>query len=34
VLHGDGSYERLSPGEREPVSAQETMLQLLASPSG
>ena len=34
VLHGDGSYERLVPGEREPVSAQETFLQLLAVPSG
>jgi polyphosphate kinase len=32
VLHGDGSYERLAPGEQEPVSAQETLLQLLASP--
>jgi polyphosphate kinase len=34
VLHGDGSYERLEPGDREPVSAQETLLQLLAQPSG
>ena len=34
VLHGDGSYERLTPGEREPVSAQETFLQLLAVSSG
>jgi polyphosphate kinase len=25
VLHGDGSYERLVPGDREPVSAQETL---------
>ena len=33
VLHGDGSYERLVPGDREPVSAQDTLLQLLASPS-
>jgi polyphosphate kinase len=32
VLHGDGSYERLAPGEREPVSAQDTFLQLLAPP--
>jgi len=32
ILHGDGSYERLTPGEREPVSAQDTFLQLLASP--
>jgi polyphosphate kinase len=31
VLHGDGSYERLVPGDREPVSAQDTLLQLLAS---
>ena len=29
-LHGDGSYERLIPGDREPVSAQETFLQILA----
>ena len=34
VLHGDGSYERLTPGDREPLSAQETFLQLLAMPSG
>ena len=34
LLHGDGSYERLSPGDREPVSAQDTFLQLLAMPSG
>jgi len=32
VLHGDGSYERLQPGDREPVSAQETFLKLLATP--
>ena len=34
VLHGDGSYERLVPGEVEPASAQETLLQLLALPTG
>ena len=34
MLHGDGSYERLTPGDREPVSAQETFLQLLATSSG
>ena len=34
VLHGDGSYERLQPGDREAVSAQETLLQLFALPSG
>jgi polyphosphate kinase len=34
LLHGDGSYERLTAGDREPVSAQETFLQLLAMPSG
>ena len=33
VLHGDGSYERLAPGDREPVSAQETFLQILAMGS-
>lgn len=33
VLHGDGSYERLQPGGNAPVSAQETFLKLLASPS-
>jgi polyphosphate kinase len=32
VLHGDGSYERLASGDQEPVSAQDTLLQLLASP--
>jgi polyphosphate kinase len=30
VLHGDGSYERLVPGDREPVSAQETLHHQLA----
>jgi len=34
VLHGDGSYERLQPGNREPVSAQDTFLKLLATPIG
>lgn len=32
VLHGDGSYERQTPGENERISAQETFLSLLASP--
>lgn len=31
-LHSDGSYERLRPGSDEPVSAQETFLELLAIP--
>ncbi len=31
VLHGDGSYERLSPGDAEPVSAQERFLELLSA---
>ena len=34
LLHGDGSYEHLTAGDREPVSAQETFLQLLAMQSG
>jgi polyphosphate kinase len=34
LLHGDGSYERLTPGSDEPVSAQETFLELLAQQSG
>jgi polyphosphate kinase len=34
ILHGDGSYERLSPAEAEQVSAQDTFLQMLAMPSG
>jgi polyphosphate kinase len=34
LLHGDGSYERLTPGRDEPVSAQETFLELLAQPAG
>ena len=34
VLHGDGSYERLSPAEgEEHVSAQETFLEQLSLPS-
>jgi len=33
VLHGDGSYERLQPGNDERVSAQDTFLRLLAAPS-
>ena len=33
VLHGDGSYERLTPGDDEPVNAQEKFLQLLAASS-
>ncbi|MGB5489984.1 MAG: polyphosphate kinase 1 [Woeseiaceae bacterium] len=32
VLNGDGSYARLSPGDGERVSAQETFLQQLATP--
>ncbi len=31
VLHGEGSYERLSPGDAEPVSAQERFLELLSA---
>ncbi len=33
ILHGDGSYERLSPGTEPRVSAQESFLELLAAPS-
>ncbi|MDH4126044.1 MAG: polyphosphate kinase 1 [Gammaproteobacteria bacterium] len=33
TLHGDGSYERLQPGEKTPISAQEVFLKLLASPN-
>jgi polyphosphate kinase len=33
ILHGDGSYERLSPGDQPRVCAQETFLELLAAPS-
>jgi polyphosphate kinase len=31
MLHGDGSYERLEPGDAEPVSAQATFLSELAA---
>jgi len=31
ILHGDGSYERLSPGELPPVSAQRQFLEQLAA---
>ena len=33
VLNGDGSYERLTPGTDEPVSAQAVFLEKLAAPS-
>jgi len=33
TLHGDGSYERLTPGTAEPVSAQAIFLEKLATPS-
>jgi polyphosphate kinase len=33
TLHGDGSYERLSPGTEPRVCAQETFLELLATTS-
>ncbi len=33
MLHGDGSYERLSPGDEPRVCAQETFLELLAAPN-
>ncbi len=33
VLHGDGSYERLSPGKGERISAQQTFLEELALPT-
>ena len=32
-LHGDGSYERLNPGQGEPISAQRTFLQTIAKLS-
>ncbi len=32
VLSGDGSYERLTPGDQKAVSAQETFLKNLAGP--
>jgi polyphosphate kinase len=31
VLHGDGSYERLTPGDEEPLAAQERFLEMLAA---
>jgi len=33
ALHGDGSYERLTPGTAEPVSAQAVFLEKLATTS-
>ena len=33
MLHGDGTYERLTPGNDTPISAQETFLRTLAAPS-
>lgn len=33
VLDGDGGYERLAPGNKEALSAQERFLELLATPS-
>lgn len=33
ILHGDGSYERLDPGEQPRSAAQEAFLDLLASQS-
>ena len=33
VLHGDGSYERLTPGKAKPISAQDTFLETLAAPT-
>ena len=33
VLHGDGRYERLAPGDNERISAQETFLEELAAAS-
>jgi len=32
ILHGDGSYEQLTPDGEEPVSAQSTFLERLAAP--
>jgi len=32
VLHGEGGYERLTPGNKERVSAQETFLEQLTTP--
>lgn len=33
MLHGDGSYERLTPNGAERISAQESFLELLAAPN-
>ena len=33
ILHGDGSYEQLSPNGEAPLSAQSTFLELLATPA-
>jgi polyphosphate kinase len=33
ALNGDGSYERLTPGREEPISAQAEFLKKLAAPS-
>ena len=33
ILHGDGSYERLTPGEQEPVYAREAFLEEYAYAS-
>ncbi|MDJ0938945.1 MAG: polyphosphate kinase 1 [Woeseiaceae bacterium] len=33
ILHGDGSYERLEPGQSEPVNAQTEFLSLMGSSS-
>ena len=33
ILHGDGSYERLHPGDAKPVSAQQEFLEELAAPN-
>ena len=34
ILHGDGSYERLTPGDEEPISAQRKFHEQLAMPAG
>ena len=33
MLHGDGSYERIEPGDKPRMSAQETFLEEFAVPS-
>jgi len=33
ALHGDGSYERLRPGDAKPISAQAEFLKQLSSPT-